>query len=353
MISHGTLASGLGELGPPVRDIDLMPWPQSYGTDFYGALHVAAEYCGLNRLPAITPGTWQHGVAGPWEQVQPETIVCLSPRPTPCFVARRDELEYLKGAGYTRVRAIGLPVIYTKPVGTKRSAGSLLVMPTHSFSQYAIQPSFNKYVAQIAALQGKFNEVTVCVSANCIAQGYWAPQFEAAGLSVVRGAGVSDANALRRMRALFENFEYVTTDGYGSHVFYALYFGAKVSIWGESSPLRRENMLKDGTWAAFPDAVNRYLSKETMQKAEKYLGPLRVDPLLGVRDIELGGWMLGHENKLSPRELQRCFGWTPLRVMNATLRKTVRGSRLWSMGSRMKRYLTSAAAGSTENNAIE
>lgn len=326
---------------PPIREFDLLPWQKSFGTDYYGALDVAAEHCGLRQVPRCEVGTWQHGAAGPWEQVQPETFVCLSPRAIPCFVARRDEALYLRAAGYKRVRDIGLPIIYTAAPNIKRIPGSLLVMPTHSLPTDDGSPGFNEYVSQIAGIRGRFAHVAACVSANCIAKGFWAPQFEGRGISVVPGAWIADANALRRMRVLLESFEYVTTNGCGSHLFYALYFGAKVSLWGNPSPLTRENMLKDGTWAAFPDAADRYLSEETRRKAEQYLGPLRVEPWAGVQDRELGAWVLGSNNKLSPSELRQCFGWTPLRILGASLQNTLRNSKVGRMASLMKRQLIS------------
>jgi len=143
------------------------------------------------------------------------------------------------------------------------------------------------------------------------------------------------------MRQLFERFEFVTTDGFGSHVFYALYFGAKVSIWGESSPLLRQNLLGDSTWAAFPDSVDRYLSEENQQKAEGYLGPLRVEPWLGLKDVKLGKWMLGEEHKLTAQELRQCFGWTPFRILNARIKKAIRATRLGRVGLKFKHQIFS------------
>jgi hypothetical protein len=281
----------------------------------------------------------------PWWKIRPEIIVFLAPRSLSCFVARQDEVNYLREGGYSKVRAIGLPIIYTKPVGLQRIPGSLLIMPTHSMPLDVRAPSCDKYVEQITSLKGKFSRVVACVYATCITNGFWAPQFEAQGIEVVCGAGTYDANALRRMRALFESFEYVTTDSFGSHVAYALYFGAKVSIWGETTPNYRENVLKDPTWAAFPEAVDRLFSEETQRKAEEYLGPLRVDPWIGVQDVNLGKWLVGHDNKLSPSELRSCFGWTQLRIMLDFIRQAPRPWHFRRIGTAMKRRLLSLKRG--------
>jgi len=326
---------------PKVTEFALRPWPETFGADYYGALIVAAEYCGLDSVPRALPGTWQHGYVPPWEQVKPETIVFLAPREMPCFVGRRDEVNYLKGADYSRVQAIGLPILYTDHSGCERVKDSLLVMPPHSLPTWKAAPSAESYVSEIASIRQRFDQVVACVSANCIDNNYWVAQFADYGIPVIRGAGISDANALRRLRMLFETFEYVTTSQFGSHVAYALYYGAKVSLWGEPPTPVLENLLSDGTWASHPDALDRLLSSETAQEAEKQLARFRVNPWEGFEDRAAGGWMLGEENKLPPAELLKAFGWTLTQRAAAEARHIVRGTGAWRLAAGLKRALCS------------
>ena len=309
---------------PPISEFELRPWTQSFGSDYYGALQLAAEYCGLSKVPAHFPGSWQHGTWPPWQKIRPEVIVYDSPKTVSCFVARQDEVDFLKAGGYRKVQAIGLPIIYTKPSGLQRIPNSLLVMPTHSLASDVLVPTTEQYVREIASIKNRFDLVATCVSAHCISKGLWTAQFEEKGIQVIRGAGLDDVNALKRMRALFDTFEYVTTDSYGSHVFYALYFGARVSIWGTATPMLRENVLKDGAWTPYPEAVDKLFSEETGRKAEEYLTPLRVDPWIGVQNIDVTNSMVGHDHKLSPDEMRAVFGWTPLSMLLGSAREIVR-----------------------------
>jgi hypothetical protein len=279
-------------------------------------------------------------------QIRPEIVVYDAPKSARCFVGRQDEVTFLKAAGYRKVRAIGLPIIYTQPSGLQRIPNSLLVMPAHSLASDVLMPSTEQYVREIASIKNRFDLVAACVSAYCIAKGLWISRFAEQGIHVVRGAGIADANALKRLRALFDSFEYVTTDTYGSHVFYALYFGAKVSIWGTATPVFRENVLSDGGWTAYPEAVDKLLSEETKRKADVYLGPLRVDPWIGVQNIDVSKLVLGHDNKLSPGEMRAAFGWTPLSILVASAREIVRRSPFWRAGSAAKRRLLKTARGS-------
>jgi hypothetical protein len=328
---------------PTVKEFVLRPWHQSFGGDYYGAIQLAAEYCGLGNIPPCFPGSWQHGVMPPWWQIPAEVVVYDAPTSARCFVARQDEATSLKAAGYRTAQAIGLPIIYTQSSGSQRMPNSLLVMPTHSLPSDVLAAANEQYVREIASIKNKFDLVVACVSPYCIDKGLWISHFKEKGIPVIRGAGIADANALKRMRALFESFEYVTTDSYGSHVFYALYFGAKVSIWGEATPVLRENVLSDGGWTRYPEAVDKLLSEETRRMGEVYLAPLRVDPWIGAHGVDLSKTILGHDNKLSPAEMRAAFGWTPLRILVDSAVDIVRASPVWRAGSAAKRGLLTTA----------
>jgi len=95
------------------------------------------------------------------------------------------------------------------------------------------------------------------------------------------------------MRALFERFEYVTTDGLWQPCFSTLSTLVPKFLFG-AHRLRcfRENYLSDNGCAAYPEAIDILLSEETKRKGEVYLGPLRVDPWIGVQNVDLGKLML-------------------------------------------------------------
>jgi hypothetical protein len=326
---------------PPVREFALRLWEKTYGADYYGALQVAAEYCGLSEVPQHFPGDWQHGMIPPWHRFRPEIVVYGAPSSHRCFVARRDEAEFLRAGGYRKVDAIGLPLIYVNHSGLERIPGSLLVMPTHTLASDVLLPSCTQYVGEIAAIKDRFSQVVACVSAYCILKNHWVPEFTELGIPIVQGAGIADANSLNRMRALFDSFEYVTTDSYGSHVFYALFCGAKVSIWGTGIQASRENVLKDGGWGPYPDAVDQLFSPETERHAEVYLAPLRVEPWRAVQNVELGGQMLGVENKLSQADLRRVFGWTTWRILAGSVVARGRRTRAWKACRSAKAWIFS------------
>jgi hypothetical protein len=314
---------------PPIDSFTPLSWTRGFGTDYYGALHVAAAHCGLESVPDLFPGVWQHGCIPPWQQVQPEMTIYCAPRTMPCWVARQDEESYLREAGYTRAKAIGLPIVYTREAGVQRIPGSLLVMPMHSIPGDTRAKDSKEYVAEISRWKRRFKMVAACISARCFENGLWLSHFEAEGIPVLRGAAVDDANSLQRMRTLFETFEYVTTNAYGSHVPYALYLGAKVSLWGPSEPITSEYLKRDALWASFPQAADRFLAQETLNKAEEWQRRFRVEPPSGITDPNLGAWMIGHQNKLSPRQIRKAFHWGSLSHVLMTVGTKARNSWAW------------------------
>jgi hypothetical protein len=314
---------------PEVKPFSCLPWETSYGVDFYGSLDVLAEYCGLKKVPNISPSTWQHGHVPPWRQVQPEVVVYGAPRTLKSFVGREDEVVYLKNGGYEDVHAIGLPICYTASPQVKRIPESVLVMPMKITAESQDHPDTHAYMENIIQLKDRFSVVAACVSRPCLEKGLWKSELEAAGITIIPGAGLYDANALRRMRALFESFECITTQGYGSSVFYALCFGARVSIWGPEFKQSRQDYMRDACWGRFPEALDRWLSPETEILAEQYLSSLRVPPWEAVQDIEMGKRMVGWGNRRSPEEIRGLFGWTRRELFQNSLHLMVKNSLPW------------------------
>jgi hypothetical protein len=277
--------------------------------DHYGALHVAADYAGL-ELPAVFTmrGFWQHGVSETWAKRVPSTLVYnLEISATPPFlVARADEVECLRRAGYDGARAIGLPMLYLRQPPRPRTPRSLLIVPTHTLvgDFYPERSEFEAYANEMAAVAKDFDHVVVCIHPNCRKNGLWITEFASRGIQIVYGAQTNDRNALVRMKGLFEQFECVTTNGWGSHVPYALACGAKVSIYGTEPVVRAENLLKDGTWIKNVEALTKMFSREVQMEKLAYIRRFQVKPTKGVLDVQLGQWFLGESHRLSPAEMR-------------------------------------------------
>lgn len=300
--------SGASPLLPPVVPFPQFARHENGWSDHYGALRVAAAYAGATLPPFYhLRAVWQHGVFGPWQHYDPRVLIYQTPeaRRLPLYVARRDEADYLRREGYPLARAIGMPIAYTAPSGLARTPRSLLVVPTHSLAGYTFpdRTPFERYADEVVAAAADFEKVTVCIHPNCRQNGLWVKEFQSRGFEIVYGAQTNDANALLRMRSLFEQFESVTTNDWGSHVAYALAFGARVSIAGLRVAPELSVYLNDACWAANPEALKRAFSPEILAAQRSYLERFYVAPRDGIADPDFGRRLIGADLLLKPEEM--------------------------------------------------
>lgn len=294
---------------PAVHPVPLRSTHANAWSDQYGALQTAAAYAGV-ALPARyrLGGIWHHGCFGPWYEFCPELLVNFAPGAAarPVFTAREEQAAVLRGHGFGRVRAIGLPFVYAPESDVARVPGSLLVMPTHSLAgeNHPDRAPFERYADAIARCAAGFRHVTVCVHPNCARNGLWVREFEARGFTVVYGAQNNDAHALRRMRTLFAAHETVTTNDWGSHVAYALAAGARLAIHGEPVTSTWRTFLADHTWAAHPDVLERTYSPEVLGAKREFLRRHYTAPGDAPADPALGRWLIGADQKVSPAAMR-------------------------------------------------
>lgn len=293
----------------------------------YSAEVVAHEYCGLHSpLPTIR-GYWMHGWLPQFHNVHPALIALhkkegqddghdflkqieIEKWAVPQWVARQDQADYLRSEGYQRVRAIGLPVCYLPETPVERVPNSLLVMPPHGHRAHGPgDPLAERYADQIAALKDRFDHIRVSLNENDYRSREWLDAFEKRGIPAFVTADQGNPRTLERLRKVLSTFEYVTTNGYGSHIAYAALFGAKVSIYGDFADFPRDRMRRTHAIKMFPALLDEktYLCGETAMR--KHLPELFVEPDNAVTREEWGKAQVGWENRLPPAELARLFGW--------------------------------------------
>jgi hypothetical protein len=297
----------------------LLPSPRA--SDYYGTTATAARYCRIPVSVAVIPGIWQHGNSPRHLKVDPILVLGAhdpAEKERELFwVARADEEAYLQGMGYRNVKAIGLPIIYLPPKTIRRIPGSLLVMPAHSLDFTTHSWNCERYAEEIAAIRSAFSEVVVCVHASCWKNGYWVEAFKRRGFPVITGCHATDWNSLERMRTLLSAFEYVTTNIYGSHVPYAAYFGAKVSIYGTYAELQPQNYAKEAFWRPYPRLLEQLIRAHSQSVIREAFPELFCHPLQANPHVEWGQSEVGLANKVTPVEMRRLFNWTPRALAKA------------------------------------
>lgn len=298
----------------------------------YGADRVAAAYCSLRHELVRVPGIWQHGSTSRRRSFHPALIVgglgsydTVKSRER-FWVAREDQAAVLEEHGYRHVKAIGLPVVYLQRTDTVRLPGSLLVMPVHSLDETAHSWQFPEYADYIDSIRSRFSCVVICIHPTCRKKGYWWPEFERRGYTLVEGAYGTDSNSLFRLQKLLQSFEFVTTNGYGSHLVYAPLFGAKMSIAGPYAKITEEDLRDAHLYREVPEVLGptiEAISESCVrcdfpfffrepQRAEVYQVWAREET--------------GYDCRISPSEMIRLFGWTPFRRNVGLLRRRTKAA---------------------------
>lgn len=320
-----TLEEESAILGAPVP-----PRLEDRGLLQYGALKIAADYCGLATPFPSLRGEWQHGWHPPEHNVHPELVVGTTGKSRAKrnrrrqLVAREDQRAYLQSQGYRDVRAVGMPVLYVPPPRVERIPGSLLVMPSHSLATTRHAWNFAEYADQIAAIAPRFSRVVACIHPNCFQKDYWVSDFSARGVPIVSGAALFDANALHRMALFFSRFEFVTSNRMGSQHLYAPLFGAKPSIYGTYPLAAREDFAGSPVFSRCPELVDWYIQEHNEPKLRARYPALFCHPAEAGDFSTEARFQLGAEHRRSPEAMREALGWTPLRLWWHRVRHNLR-----------------------------
>jgi hypothetical protein len=280
-------------------------------SSYYGALAVAANYCGIDCRRENIRGFWQHGWVTSQLQLDP-AMVTLGLGDSDAdhhWVARQDEAHYLRRCGFKNVSAIGLPIVYLPQQETKRRPGSLLVMPAHSLDYTTHDWKFAEYADEIARIKDRFSRIVICVHPSCWKRGYWVDAFQQRGFEVVQGARSDDLNALERIHRLLSSFESVTTNCVGSHIVYAAYLGARVSVFGPYAKFNAEDFAHTDFYVKHPSALEPTLRITSEAEMRRQYPELFCHPLEAQQRIEWGRREVGYDNKVSPRKMRSLFRW--------------------------------------------
>lgn len=279
---------------------------------YYGFINVIESYCNTKKPNSQSLPIWQHGWIPDERQIHPQAVLASENenKKQQFFVARKSEENYLKINGYTNTKAIGSPLIYVPKPQLERIPGSLLVMPVHSLAYTEHKHwKFKEYAEYIQSIRKKFSRVVACIHPSCIKHGYWAEEFREMGIEIVEGAEVHNKFALERIASLFSLFEYITTNGFGSHLAYAPFFGAKVSIAGPFTTYKKEDYSNAPFYQKYPMLLGRTVEFSSKSNLKKIFPQFFVSPEKASKHKSWAELQLGLENKLRPHEFKKVLGW--------------------------------------------
>lgn len=282
-------------------------------SEHHGADRVAAAYCGITAPYPPIHGVWAHGWFPRHE--------CGDHHLTRAYLdyhrriygredfwpSLTDPLPVVEEFGWT-ARAIGLPLIYLPTSATPRRRGSLLVMPIHTLDGIKQDWDGDEYAETIARIRGDFREVVISITPGCLKAGYWVKGFQARGFPIVQGGYWTDGNSLKRVQTMLSTFEFVTTNGFGSHIAFGAYFGAKVSIYGKFAVESCDNYVLP---SSFFDRMMHHRSECVLREHYPFLF---CRPIEAQTHVDWARDEVGYQNKVQPGEMRELFRWTDARL---------------------------------------
>lgn len=322
--------------------------------DYYGASYVAADYCHLKKPLTLPNAFWQHGWSPDYWLDYPAMILAnnrVEDKNARFWVARSSEEISLLQKGYVNAKAIGLPLVYLPEASISRKPNSLLVMPMHSL-EYTKHKSwkFQEYVEEIVKIKKDFDEVLVCISPSCIKNGYWINEFSSAGFHCVTGANIFDKSALKRMQALMSSFEFITTNGLGSHIVYGAYFGAKVSIYGTFTSFQAEDHRETPFYQKYPEALELAIHLYSEEIVRKNYPFFFCEPIKATFQKKWADYEVGWKHKFTPFELKKLFEWD----VKSNIRKKLQlQPQLNQVGQKVKTLITDKFFDKTDKHILK
>lgn len=293
----------------------------------YGADKVASRHCGLMDIPGSITGRWDHGWVAPYKLKYPilatQTSVSRAAGKQ-FFVANQTISERLMQEGFAAV-PIGLPIAYAKSPALARRESTLLVMPHHSTKESSLSCFFEAYVSEINKIRSSFDDVFVCLHASCIKKGYWVSEFKNQGYKIIRGGDPNDRNSLSRMQALFKQFEYVTTNAYGSCIAYASAYGAKVFVYGSFCQPSPCDFETDPFYMQNPDIVEIACAFAGESHLHANYPWLFCDGREARLNVDWGRAEIGASNLVTPSVMRALFGpnWTRFFCIKSRLKRVL------------------------------
>ncbi len=294
----------------------------------YGANLIARDYCGVSLADPDIPDYWMHGWIPSFHNVDPGLIalhkkdgreadrdylarVREEKERITQRVSRQDQADYLRAHGYRHVEAIGLPIVYIRDPQPKRIPGSLLVMPPHSHRNHGPDdPLAEHYADMICDVSRHFDHIRVCLHEDDLSKGQWVESFRRRGIGVSPSADQSDPNTLRRLYRILSTFEFVTTNGFGSHIAYAAYCGARVSVFGPFADFPFHRLLRTHAVKTLPRLATIASDLYTEAALRRHYPFLFVEPHRAEVTRAWGADEVGEARRLSPAALAALFGWT-------------------------------------------
>jgi glycosyltransferase involved in cell wall biosynthesis/ubiquinone/menaquinone biosynthesis C-methylase UbiE len=280
--------------------------------DYFGASACIAKALGLAK-PLHSRATWSHGWL--WHGIEhPGLFVDDDDRHVSRLVCSAAQEALLRGRGYARSFAVGLPLLYAEAPDVPRIPDSILAFPLSVAPGAGKVPAGGEqdYVEHVRRLRDEFALVAAVVGGEDVRLGNWIDAFEKAGIPWIAGAWAYDRQSLARWQILLRQFEFVTSNVPGSHFAYAAYCGCKASLDGpEDGALAAELARR---WRRWPDLADVARQRDWRAAFRREYPFFAVPARQATLQTDWARQALGQDHKKRPEDIAGLFEWNLRRL---------------------------------------
>jgi len=296
-----------------LRLIESLPEPQTISPsnepEFYGAVYVLAEQCGITSAVPYAPKSWLHGwIYKPIEYVR--EILFWGEKRDINLVHTTEQATFLQERGYPYTYAIGAPFTYVPKSKATRIANSVLVMPPHCTRTTHQHFDELVYLEALSEALDAFEHVLFCIHPHDAESGSWIENLGRLGYPFILGATVEDKAALKRIRYLFDSVEVVTSPNLGSHIPYAGFCGCRVSVFGPKPTVDLKGYAGDAWSISNWEIVEKAVEWQNSDQARTLYPQLYKSPSEAQLQKEWSRLILGEANRQCLQEVSKHFGWS-------------------------------------------
>ena len=283
--------------------------------DYYGEVKVLKDYCQLKTYGAKKQFTIQHAVAPSYLDDNVEALVGESGEESvyksrPILVATKYQKRTLEKNDFPDVTAIGNSILYLNETEKiERIKDSIVFFPKHSTPENSnSMPVSEEYTNFILQHKKFFKKVSICLYGLDYNSKYVKKLKNIFGqVEIIRGAAPWDTKSLKRISKILKQNEYVNSEGRGTHVFYALYVGARVSLYLDTKQQSPQEFLNRARinliYRNSPKALNKIREYDQHVLNSDEYSFLRRLPKEAETNTSWAKMQLGFDQKKSPGEI--------------------------------------------------
>jgi len=308
---------------PPV-----IPMRVKDGVDRYGFSRVLSQRYGF-RFSLRSFADWGHGWIWHDKLSEEAFVVFGMPKDMVYVVRNAYEKSFLVGVGFESVYVGGLPFAYVPRQINSRFSDALLAVPSHSSERERMTVDNKEYFDYLESIKGDYESVYVSLYSLDLG-GPMHREALARGLRVVHGARPDDANSLIRSRALFDLFEFVTSNSMGGHMLYSLFSGCRFSFCGPFYN-SAETISSSSNYYGHSSEYVRMLMEvcgETYLR-KRFSAYFVNEPRAGIKDISFARKEIGVDSIMNKSQISEALGWSINGQASGYARGAIRRATRW------------------------